>query len=229
MTVLHLDNHLLVIDKPPGLLAQADRTGDADVLSEGKAFLKERFGKSGEAYLGLVHRLDRPASGVMVLARTSKAARRLAEQFRRRLPEKRYLAIVEGACSGMETCIDYIAKENETIRRVPPDHPAGKRAELSYQALAQDAAAGLSLVMVRLKTGRPHQIRIQLSARGFPILGDLRHGATRELDGQNLALHAYLLRLEHPVRREMLTFAAPPPAAWGGRFETETQRLLAAA
>lgn len=229
MTVLHLDNHLLVVSKPPGLLAQADRTGDADVLTEGKAFLKKEFDKPGGVYLGLVHRLDRPASGVMALARTSKAARRLSEQFRRHLPEKRYLALVEGACSGMETCVDYIAKEGEEIRRVPPGHPAGKRAELTYQALAQDAGAGVSLVMVRLKTGRPHQIRVQLAARGFPVLGDFRHGAKRELDGQNLALHAYLLRLEHPVRREMMAFAAPPPPAWGGLFERETERLLAAA
>lgn len=229
MTVLHLDNHLLVVSKPPGLLSQADRTGDADVLTEGKAFLKKKFGKPGDVYLGLVHRLDRPASGVMALARTSKAARRLAEQFRRHLPEKRYLALVEGACTGLETCVDYIAKEEEKIRLVPPGHPAGKRAELTYQALAQDDERGLSLILVRLKTGRPHQIRVQLAARGFPVLGDLRHGAARRLDGRNLALHAYLLRLEHPTRREAMTFAAPPPDAWGGRFAQAIERLVVAA
>lgn len=229
MDILYLDNHLLAISKPPGLLSQEDHTGDADVLRQGKAFLKEKFGKPGDVYLGLVHRLDRPASGVMVLARTSKAARRLGEQFRHRLVEKRYLAIVEGEAPAYEQCVDYIKKEQQpgggfAVQTAPADDPAAKRAELTAQRLA--AENGLSLVQVQLQTGRPHQIRVQMAARGLPIFGDLRYGARHELDGQNLALHSLLLRCEHPTRREPMVFAAPPPAAWGGRFADVIERAL---
>lgn len=224
MDVVHQDRHLLVVNKPPGLLAQADRTGDPDVLSLGKAYLKAHAEKEGAVYLGLVHRLDRPASGLMVLARTSKAARRLSKQFRERLPEKRYLAIVEGRCEGWDTCTDFLVKENRQVRVVQAEHPGAKYAELTWQALAR--AEGLSLLLVRLKTGRPHQIRVQLATRGFPILGDLRYGAAREMDGRNLALHAYHLRLEHPVRRKGVAWTVPPPEAWGGRFREGIARLL---
>ncbi len=224
MDIAYQDRHLLVVNKPPGLLAQADRTGDPDVLSLGKAYLKEHIGKTGDVYLGLVHRLDRPASGLMVLARTSKAARRLSKQFRERLPEKRYLAVVEGVCEGWDTCTDFLVKENRQVRVVQADYPGAKRAELMWQALARED--GLSLLLVRPKTGRPHQIRVQLATRGFAILGDLRYGAAREMDGRNLALHAYHLRLEHPVRREGVAWTAPPPDAWGGRFAEAVARLI---
>lgn len=229
MNVLYLDNHLLAISKPPGLLSQEDHTGDADVLRQGKAFLKKKFGKPGDVYLGLVHRLDRPGSGVMVLARTSKAARRLSEQFRSRLVEKRYLAIVEGEAPAYEQCVDYIKKEQQpgggfAVRMAPADDPAAKRAELTVQRLA--IADGLSLVQVQLQTGRPHQIRVQMAARGCPLLGDLRYGAHREMDGQNLALHSFLLRFEHPTRREPVQLTAPPPAAWDRRFAEVIEHVL---
>ena len=229
MDVLHLDNHLFVVCKPPGMLAQADHTGDLDVLTWGKSFLREQFDKPGDVFLGLVHRLDRPASGVMVLARTSKAARRLSAQFRERLADKRYLAVVEGEAETWGTCIDYVKKEQHpgggfSVTTTGPDDPDGKRAELTYQRLACEG--GLSLLLVRLGTGRSHQIRVQLAARGWPLLGDSRYGARRVLDGRNIALHSYLLRVEHPTRREGMRFTAPPPALWEGRFAEAVHRLL---
>lgn len=222
--VLYLDNHLLVVAKPPGMLAQPDRTGDLDVLTWGKAYLKERFDKSGNVFLGLVHRLDRPASGVMVLARTSKAARRLVDQFRRRFPEKHYLAIVEGQLDGWGRWVDYLVKEDQQVRVVDPDHPDGKRAELQWQSVS--AETNLTLVSVRLVTGRSHQIRVQFAHRGTPLLGDMRYGAQHELDGHHLALHAYQLSIEHPTKRNVMTFTAPPPSSWGSLFEGDLRALL---
>jgi len=213
LKVLYLDNHLLVVDKPAGVLAQADRTGDTDLLTIGKAYLKERFDKPGNVFLGLVHRLDRPASGVMVLARTSKAAARLSEQFRERTVEKRYLAIVEGRCTGEGDCVDYLLKEDRRVRIVARGgHPQAKLAKLHWQALAQ--GTGVSLVEVAMETGRAHQIRLQLANLGYPLVGDFRYGAKAELDGRNLALHCHELTATHPTLKERMTWTAPVPASW---------------
>ncbi len=220
MEPIYVDNHILVINKPAGLLSQADRTGDIDVLTLWKGYIKERFNKPGDVYLGLVHRLDRPASGLMVIARTSKAAARLSLQFKKREVVKNYLAIVESRPVQGGTLIDYLLKENRRTRIVSQDDPGSLFAELDlsvYDSLGND-----TLVGVRLRTGRPHQIRIQLASRGAPILGDMKYGAKRELDGQNLALHAYRLDFEHPVQRIPLEFLAPVPATWPKGFQNMT-------
>lgn len=222
--LLYIDNHLVVVDKPPGLLSQGDATGDPSLVTEVKAYLRRTYEKPGAVYLGLVHRLDRPASGVMVLARTSKAARRLTRQFKERFPEKRYLAIVEGRCEGWGRCEDYLLKEGRTVRVVDPDREGARRAELQWQAVAHDER--LSLLEVRLHTGRSHQARVQLAHLGHPILGDVRYGARRELDGRNLALHSYRLTVEHPTQREGMTWQAAPPATWGERFAADIRDLL---
>ena len=224
---LYLDNHLLVVVKPAGLLAQADRTGDEDLLSLGKAFLKARFDRPGAVFLGLVHRLDRPVSGVMVLARTSKAAARLTQAFKEREVEKRYLAVVEGRLVGEGERTDWLLKAKGHVRTVEAGTPGAKQAVMRWKTLAVDD--GRSLVEVELLTGRAHQVRVQLAALGTPILGDLRYGALAELDGRNLALHAYRLAFEHPVLRVPLAFAVPPPPTWRGLFGAQIARLLEAA
>ncbi len=224
LDLLYLDNHLLVANKSPGLLAQGDETGDADLLSLARDFLKKKFSKPGNVYLGLVHRLDRPVSGIMVLARTSKAAARLSTQFRINTVHKKYIALVEGTCQGHGLCADHILKENRIVRIVGQSHPKALCAEMSWKSVAQKN--NVSLLDVTLKTGRPHQIRIQLAHMGFPVLGDLRYGAKEQFDGKNIALHCYCLGLEHPVKKEPMNWLVKPPPAWNGIFEKETSRLI---
>jgi RluA family pseudouridine synthase len=216
MDPVYVDNHLLVAVKPPGILSQADETGDADMLTLWKSWLKERYEKPGRVFLGLVHRLDRPASGLMVFARTSKAASRLARIFKEREVEKEYVAAVEGLPPHPGMLEDYLIKEDRRVRVCPPDHPGALHAALDLYVCA--IADGFSLVGIRLKTGRPHQIRVQLSARGSPIIGDFKYGASSELDGRNLALHAWRLAFEHPVRRVPLEFEAPLPTNWPQKY-----------
>jgi len=215
-SILYLDNHLIVINKPAGVLVQGDASGDLDLLTAGKAFLKERFNKPGNVFLGLVHRLDRPVSGVMVFARTSKAASRLSNQFRARTVQKRYVAMVKGRMTGSGTLIDYVRKDHRKVRIVDENHPKGLRAELSYKVLKH--IKGRSIVLVKLATGRPHQIRVQLANQGFPIIGDFKYGAKEELDGRNLALHSGLLEIEHPTRQERMKWSAPVPDIWKNWF-----------
>ena len=226
---LYLDNHLLVVSKPPGLLVQGDATGDADLVTLAKAYLKERFDKPGNVFVGLVHRLDRPTSGLVALARTSKAASRLSDQFRRRAVAKRYLAVVDGRLSGAGRAEDWLAPSGGGVAVVAPDAPGAKRAALSWRVLAH--RAGRTLVDVDLETGRKHQIRVQLAALGAPVVGDFRYGDPAEpfADGRGIALHAYALTLEHPTRRERVTFTAPPPPAWAGLFDDEAARVVGGA
>jgi 23S rRNA pseudouridine1911/1915/1917 synthase len=229
MDVLYVDNHLLVVHKPHGLLSQADATGDEDVLTLGKAYVKQRFRKPGNVYLGLVHRIDRPASGVMVLARTSKAASRLSAQFRERTPSKEYLAVVEGHADFDGVLTDHLLKDERRHVHVVNESEAGaQRAESSATVLGRGAWAGrdASLVAISLRTGRSHQIRVQLAHRGHPIIGDMRYGATTEFDGRNLALHAFWLGLDHPTLRERMVWQAAPSALWSSAFGEQIEMAL---
>lgn len=228
LDILYIDNHLLVVNKPAGLLSQGDETGDADLLTIGKAYLKERFEKPGNVFLGLVHRLDRPSSGVMVLARTSKAAARLSEQFRKREPEKVYLALVQGHLADDGRFEDHLLKQDRTVRVVGAGEAGAKKAVLEYAVGARGTWNGrpVTLAEIRLRTGRAHQIRVQFSSRGHPLVGDLRYGADVEFDGANLALHACALTIDHPTRNEPMTFKAPPPDSWGNDFSHDIARIL---
>lgn len=224
LQVLYCDNHLLVVFKPSGMLSQSDITGDADVLTLGKAYLKNRFDKTGNVFLGLVHRLDRPASGIMILGRTSKAAARLTQQFKNHRPIKRYWAIVIGDPGRGETWEDHMVKDERTARIVPATHAKAKSARLTWKTLGREQ--GCSLVDVELHTGRPHQIRLQFASRGFPLLGDVRYGATKEFDGRNLALHCHTLEVDHPTRKTPMRWTAPPPDSWGDWFINMRTRLI---
>jgi len=210
VTVLHEDDLFLVVNKPVGLLAQPDHTGDADVLSR----VKERLIRSGETspFVGLVHRLDRPTSGLMVLARTSAAARHLSRQFRERTVQKRYVALVEGQRRGIGTWRDYIAKPDRQPRIVTPDHPDGTPAVLEWQALARNGDT--TLLQVELHTGRPHQIRLQAAERSVPVVGDGRYGASQAGPPGGIALHHAVLRIDHPTDARRATFGAEVPADW---------------
>jgi tRNA pseudouridine32 synthase/23S rRNA pseudouridine746 synthase/23S rRNA pseudouridine1911/1915/1917 synthase len=231
LDIVHCDDAVLVVNKAPGQLSQADATGDPDVLTLSRDWLADREGAARDAFLGLVHRLDRPASGLMVLARTSAAARNLSRQFRERTVTKRYLTLVEGMVAGIGTCVDYVRRDGRHMRIAAPEASDSQRAVLEWQSLAQHA--GNSVLQVRLHTGRRHQIRVQLAHRGYPIVGDIRYGASQELDGQNLALHAYHLALEHPNTKIGMRWTAPPPSHWNdvlsGTHRTAIDRLMAAA
>ncbi len=207
--VLFEDNHLLVVEKPENLPVQADASGDADLLTLLKAYVKEKYQKPGEVYLGLVHRLDRPVGGVMVFARTSKAAGRLTAQFKDRRAHKRYVAIVDGDAPASAECVDWLLKDESTntTRVVPEGTDGAKKAILRFRTLAREN--GTSLLDVELLTGRPHQIRVQLSSRGLPIVGDMRYHPNAR-PGTQIRLWAYMLTVQHPTLNEPMTFYSIP-------------------
>ena len=208
LTVLYEDNHVLVVVKPCNVPSQADSSGDMDMLTLCKAYIKEKYQKPGAVYLGLVHRLDRPTGGVMVFARTSKAASRLSEQVRRHEIQKIYrLRTTSGPEAESGTLIDTLQKGRDgMVRVVPADAAGGKRAELSYRVLERFADGGAQCE-VNLLTGRSHQIRVQFASRGWTLAGDARYGA----GGRPLALWAYRLSFFHPTRNERMTFTADVP------------------
>ena len=221
--VLYEDNHLLVVEKPANVPVQADASGDEDLLTACKGYIKEKYAKPGEVYLGLVHRLDRPVGGVMVFARTSKAAARLTEQFSAHRARKRYAAIVEGSAPGEGRLADFLWKDERTNTTsvVPEGTPGAKLAKLSFRTLAREG--DLSLLDVDLQTGRPHQIRVQLSHAGYPIHGDQRYNPNAKV-GEQIRLWAYALTIAHPTLKEEMTFYALPPF---GEFPTAVKYLPA--
>jgi len=211
LVILYEDNHLLAVAKPGGLLAQGDSTGDRTALDLARDYIKTSKAKPGAVFLGLVHRLDRPVSGVMLFARTSKAAGRLTRSFARRDVTKRYLAVVEGRPAQDEgTLTGHVERAHLRSRLAARPTPRSREATLTYRVLGHDA--GHALLIVAPQTGRHHQIRLQLSAAGTPIVGDLKYGASAALPDRTIALHAALLRVPHPVRDERVTIVAPPPA-----------------
>lgn len=214
--MLYEDNHLLVVIKAPGVPSQADRTGDPDMLSLLKADLKQRHGKPGDVFLGLVHRLDRPVGGVMVFAKTSKAASRLSEQMRNRTFRKVYLARVHGCPERTEGNLENeLIKDprTNTVRLAQASEPGAKAARLFYRV--EKSMADISLVRIELHTGRPHQIRVQMAAIGCPLVGDRKYGISpKGAEKTAIALWSHELYFKHPTRDEELHFTATPPEAW---------------
>ncbi len=214
-TILFEDNHLLVVDKPPGLATMGLPEGEETLLTQAKEYIKRKYNKPGDAYLGVVSRLDFPVSGLIVFARTSKAAARLNEQFRTHTVRKIYRAVVEGTPLPEETCKDWICEDPRHrkmwITQAPQNTPTAKEAILRYTRLAR--LGSTTLLEVELETGRKHQIRLQLSHRGYPIFGDFKYGSRVPFDGA-IALHAYRLCFRHPVTGDTLDLTAPYPSSW---------------
>lgn len=211
--LLYLDNHLLALYKPAGLLVQGDRTDEASLLELGKLWLKHRFHKPGRVFLGLVHRLDRPVAGVVVFGRTSKAAARLSEQFRAGSVVKRYLTVVEGRMEEEAgQLVNFLERDEMNSKISPQASPHSQLAKLSYRLL--DATRSRSLLEVQLETGRRHQIRVQLAHIGHPVVGDVRYGASTAMPKRQIALFARQLIIKHPTRAEEVSISCALPADW---------------
>lgn len=225
--ILYEDNHLLVVEKPVNVPVQEDASGDPDVLSLLKKDLKIRYQKPGNVYLGLVHRLDRPVGGVMVFAKTSKAASRLADSLRKNEIARKYIAVVRGTPRKKTALLEhYLFKNNRknVVQTVSRDHKSGKKAVLEYQTVAHREK--LSLLSVKLHTGRSHQIRVQLSASGFPLYGDQKYGPQVNRPGQQIALWAYSLKFVHPVKKEVMRLESFPPNAYPWNVWGSIQDML---
>ena len=211
LKVIYEDNHIIVVEKPPNVPSQADKTDDIDMLTIIKEYIKEKYHKPGNVYLGLVHRLDRPVGGVMVFAKTSKAASRLSNQVREKTFKKEYLAVVNGKIEENKgTLEDYLYKDerNNMSKVVSKEKKNTKYAKLDYEVLAYNNVKDLSLLKINLHTGRHHQIRVQLSNFGHSIFGDQKYGTRGK--GKQIALWAYNLTIEHPITKEQMVFKDLP-------------------
>lgn len=208
LRVLYEDNHVIVVVKEKNVLSQADNTHDIDMLTIIKKYLKEKYNKPGNVYLGLVHRLDRPVSGIMVFAKTSKAASRLSDQVRKKEIKKTYMAVVKGIIKKDEdTFVDYLLKLDNGNTIVTTKNK-GKESVLTYKVLKRNYEKNETLVSIDLKTGRHHQIRVQFASRGYPLCGDQRYGKS---DKTQIALCAYKLEFIHPTTKQLMKFEIEKP------------------
>ncbi len=211
--VIYEDNHLLIVNKASGVLVQGDATGDTPLVELCKQYIKEKYQKPGAVFLGVVHRLDRPVSGVVVLARTSKSLERMNALFREKETKKTYWAIVKNKPKQSEgTLVHWLLKDEKKNKTTffTRETPGALRSELSYKVLG--TAQSHWLIQVNPITGRPHQIRVQLASMGCPIRGDVKYGyESPSGDGRSISLHAKSLEFIHPVKKEMVKFQAPLP------------------
>jgi len=224
MNIVYEDNHLIIVNKSPSEIVQGDKTGDVPLSENLKAYLKTRYNKAGNVFLGVVHRLDRPVSGLVIFAKTSKALARMNEMLRNNEIKKYYWAITCNQPHPNEAILtNYLAKNEEQNKSfvVSENSKNAKRASLSYRLLA--ASDRYFLSEVELFTGRHHQIRVQLAHIGCPIKGDLKYGAPTSNKDASISLHARKITFEHPVKKEQLTLTAPPPddPLWNFFLETE--------
>ncbi len=214
LNILYEDNHLIVVEKKPNILCQSDYTKDLDLLTMLKIYLKEKYNKPGNVYLGLVHRLDRPVGGIMVYAKTSKAASRLSQAIQKHEFQKEYLLVCHGNIEGEGIMEDYIEKVGEVSKI--SSSKLGKFSQLEYKVLAK--WEDLTLVKVSLITGRHHQIRLQFASRGWPLYGDQLYG---QKDKKQIALYAYHLSFKHPVKDEIMDFKLKPKGEIWEKFKYE--------
>ncbi len=206
INVIYEDNHLLVVEKPINIPTQEDNTKDKDLLTILKEYIKEKYNKPGNVYLGLVHRLDRPVGGIMVFARTSKAASRLSEQVRNKTFKKTYNAVVIGNIENTGKLKDYLLKDEK--RNIVKVDEKGKEAILNFKKL--NYKDNMSLVEINLETGRSHQIRVQMSHHGYPLFGDQKYNKNAKV-GEQIALFAKKFEFVHPTTNELLTFELDLP------------------
>lgn len=210
--VIYEDNHLLVVEKPVNMLSQGDNTNDDDMVNLLKKYLKEKYNKPGNVFVGLIHRLDRPVGGCMVFGKTSKAASRLSEQVRNKSFKKTYRAVIHGNMNKKsDNLLDYLYKNKKTnmVSVVSKNTKESKDARLSYETL--DSQKGFSLVQIDLQTGRPHQIRVQFASRKHPLFGDQRYGQHLNKVGQQIALWSYKIEIQHPTTKEKMEFVCDVP------------------
>jgi 23S rRNA pseudouridine1911/1915/1917 synthase len=212
MEILYEDNHIIVVNKPQGVPSQPDESGDKDMLSMVKEYIKEKYNKPGEAFVGLVHRLDRPTGGAMVYAKTSKGASRLSEQMKAGDFDKTYLAVVCGKPREAKgKIVSYLKKDERTntVKIVPQSEEGAKRAELDYETLEYNSDTNHSLVKVKLYSGRGHQIRVQMKSIKCPIYGDQKYG--ENMPKVMLNLFASELSFYHPVTKQKMIYRVYPP------------------
>ena len=215
LNVLYEDNHLIVVEKPAGMLVQGDKTGDPCLMDEVKKYLKEKYKKPGNVFLGLVHRLDRPVGGVVLFAKTSKGASRLSAQFRERAVEKYYYAVVVGKMEETSGEVISFLKKDEiknTVEVFNKEMPGTKRAELFWEV--EKVGTKNSLLKIKLGTGRAHQIRAQLASISHPILGDVKYGASEPLPDKSIALFSASLSFKLATQDETKTIELPWPKVW---------------
>lgn len=222
LNVIYEDNHIIVVEKPVNIPSQEDKTGDIDMITMIKDYLKIKYNKPGNVYVGLVHRLDRPVGGIMIFAKTSKAASRLSESIRTKDFKKTYLAVVNNANLKDKAVLEDYLLKNEALNKsmvVSKDKRNAKLARLNYKIL-QSITSGLSLVEINLETGRHHQIRVQFASRGNSLYGDQKYGSGPK--GEQIALWAYKITFKHPVKDEVMTFECKPKSLgiWS-KFEIE--------
>ena len=227
LNIVYEDNHVLVVEKPCNVASQADNSGDKDLLTMCREYIKEKYNKPGNAYIGLVHRLDRPVGGVMVFAKTSKAASRLSESVRNNDIKKTYLAIIvddNNLLNENGSFEDYMIK-NEALNKsmiCSKDKKGAKYAKLSYEVISSNK--NLKLVRINLETGRHHQIRLQFSSRGFSLYGDQKYG--KGYKGEQIALWAYKLTFKHPTKDEIMEFKVLPKPIGAWEFFKKEIELL---
>lgn len=210
--ILYEDNHLLAVNKPAGMLTQGDDTGDYSLVDAVNDYLVKKYNKPGAAFVGLIHRIDRPVSGLVLFAKTSKALERMNKLFHDREVQKKYLAVVKEKVIMEEgTLVNYLKKNTDKNLVHAHDREVrdSKRAELSYRV--QKHGGKTSLLEVSPKTGRPHQIRVQLSHMGHPIVGDVKYGFPTPNEDHSIALHSWKLAFEHPVTKEPIQLRCPVP------------------